>query len=125
MSIAPKNRSTLSAVVKGGRGLCPNCGKTRLLHHYLKVVDRCPACGEAYGHLRADDAPPWMTILIVGHIVVPIVLIVEQAYQPALWIQFAVWPTVTLALTLALLPRCKGIILAMMWAHDSEGSERA
>jgi uncharacterized protein (DUF983 family) len=35
-------------------------------------------CGEAYGHFRADDAPPWLTILVVGHITIPIILALEQ-----------------------------------------------
>jgi hypothetical protein len=29
----------------------------------------------------------------------------------------------TLALTLALLPRCKGVILALLWTTKAEGSE--
>ena len=41
---------------------------------FLKVADHCPACGEALHHQRADDAPAYFVILIVGHIVVPIAL---------------------------------------------------
>ena len=43
-----------------------------------------PACGEALHHHRADDAPAYFVILIVGHIVVPVVLIVETAFAPVL-----------------------------------------
>ena len=32
---------------------------------YLKVNARCPACGEELSHQRADDAPSWLTLLIV------------------------------------------------------------
>ncbi|WP_035690751.1 DUF983 domain-containing protein [Azospirillum halopraeferens] len=109
-------RSKLTAALRGFAGQCPCCGRGALLHRYLKPVERCSHCGEAYGHLRADDAPPWMTIFIVGHIVVPLLLSVEQSYQPPLWLHFALWPTLALALTLLLLPRCKGVILGMLWA---------
>ena len=113
-----------TAILRGIRGRCPNCGEGRLLHHYLKVVDHCPVCGEAYGHLRADDAAPWMTILITGHIVVPMALMVESRFDPPLWLQMSVWPAAIVAVALALLPRCKGIVLALLWSMKAEGSEK-
>ena len=113
-----------TAILRGIRGRCPNCGQGRLLHHYLKVVDHCPVCGEAYGHLRADDAAPWMTILITGHIVVPIALLVESRFDPPLWLQMSIWPAAIVAMALALLPRCKGIVLALLWSMKAEGSEK-
>ena len=94
------------------------------MHRYLKVVDKCSGCGEAYGHFRADDAPPWLTILIVGHIAVPIILALEQTFQLALWVEFAIYLPLVMLLTLAVLPRCKGVILALLWAMKAEGSEK-
>ena len=49
----------------------------------MKVTDTCPHCGEALHHQRADDAPPYFTIFIVGHIMIPLVLIVERVWQPS------------------------------------------
>ncbi len=115
---------TGKAIARGALGRCPSCGKGRLLHHYLKVVEKCSVCGEAYGHFRADDAPPWLTIIIVGHITVPIILAIEESFQIAMWIELAIYlPAITL-LTLAVLPRCKGVILALLWAMKAEGSEK-
>ncbi|RJF82299.1 DUF983 domain-containing protein [Azospirillum cavernae] len=116
--------SKLAASLRGLIGCCPNCGRGRLLRNYLKPVDHCSICGEAFGHLRADDAPPWMTILIVGHIVIPALLAVEQTYEPPTWVHMAVWPLLSLLLTLALLPRCKGFILGLLWSTGAPGSER-
>ncbi len=116
--------STGNAIARGALGRCPSCGKGRLLHHYLKVVEKCSVCGEAYGHFRADDAPPWLTIIIVGHITVPIILAIEESFQIAMWIELAIYlPAITL-LTLVVLPRCKGVILALLWAMKAEGSEK-
>lgn len=120
-----KSSLTASAILRGALGRCPRCGKGRILHHYLKVVDKCSGCGEAYGHFRADDAPPWLTILVVGHVTVPIILALEQTVQLPLWLGLAIYlPLITL-LTLAVLPRCKGVILALLWATKAEGSEKS
>jgi uncharacterized protein (DUF983 family) len=116
--------STQVALRRGALGRCPRCGQGALFSRYLKIVDCCSECREPYGHLRTDDAAPWLTILIVGHLVIPLVLIVEEAYRPPLELMFAIWLPVTAALTLFLLPRCKGVIAALMWAIKSEGSER-
>ena len=64
---------------RGFFGRCPNCGKGKIFRAFLKVADRCPACDEALHHHRADDAPAYFVILIVGHVVVPLALVVEVA----------------------------------------------
>ncbi|CAO3422186.1 DUF983 domain-containing protein [Azospirillum doebereinerae] len=117
--------SKFTASLRGLIGRCPNCGEGRLLRNYLKPVDHCAVCGEAYGHLRADDAPPWMTILIVGHVVIPALLHVEQVYEPPTWVHMAIWPLLALVMTLVLLPRCKGAVLGLLWSTGAPGSERA
>jgi len=113
----------IHAVTRGALGRCPKCGRGRLFRRYLKVVERCSVCGEQYGHYRADDAPPWLTILLVGHITIPIVLILEENFQPPQWVEFAVYLPLVVLLTLSLLPRCKGVILAALWKTRGEGSE--
>jgi uncharacterized protein (DUF983 family) len=92
------------------------------LHHYLKLVNCCAACGEAYGRFRADDAPPWLTILIVGHLAMPVILTVEHVFDLDVWIGLAIYLPLILVLTLSLLPRCKGIIVALLWVFKAEGS---
>lgn len=119
-----ETRPKLTAALRGLSLCCPACGRGRLLQGYLTPVAACPSCGEALGHLRADDAAPWMTILIAGHLIVPLVLSVEQSYRPALWVHATVWPVVTLALTLALLPRCKGVVLGMLWSTNAGEAKR-
>ena len=76
------DRPLWSALLQGFRQRCPRCGRGGLFRRYLKVVDTCPACGEAMHHQRADDAPPYFTILIVGHLIVPAALLLEQTAQP-------------------------------------------
>jgi uncharacterized protein (DUF983 family) len=116
--------STQNALIRGALGRCPRCGEGRLLQHYLKIVDHCSACGEPYGHFRADDAAPWLTILIVGHLTVPLILMVEEYVELPLWMAFSIYVPTIVLLTLGLLPRCKGVILAQLWLTKAEGSER-
>ena len=104
-----------------GRGFsqrCPNCGKGQLFGAYLKVQDHCPVCGEPLHHHRADDAPAYFTILIVGHIVVPLVLLLERyGDQPPLWFHALLWLPLSVVLALYLLPHIKGMVIALLWAH--------
>ena len=79
-----------------GFGLrCPKCGEGRLFGSFLKVADRCPACGEELHHQRADDAPAYFTIVVVGHIIVGGVLGLERAYAPATWVHAVIWLPLT------------------------------
>jgi uncharacterized protein (DUF983 family) len=122
---AAASRPTLGLAIR--RGLlcrCPNCGRTRLLAGYLRQVEACAACGEAYGHLRPDDAAPWLTILLVGHILVPIALLVEAERTWPDWISKTLWPLLALLLALLILPRARALFLSVIWATRGPGSER-
>ncbi len=113
-----------TAMWRGLRGRCPRCGNGRLFRAFLKVADRCPACGEELHHHRADDAPAYFVILIVGHIVVPLALSVEVAYTPPYWLHVALWAPLTLGLALGLLQPVKGAIVGWQWANRMHGFER-
>ena len=88
---------------------------------FMKVADSCSVCGTELHHQRADDAPPYFTMFIVGHIIVPLILLVEKWWAPALWIHAAIWLPLTLALTLALMPPVKGAVVGLQWALKMNG----
>ena len=75
----------------------------------------------AGGVARADDFPPYLVIMIVGHAIVPAVLAVEMSYAPAIWLQFLVWLPVTLLSALLLLQPVKGAIVGMQWQLGMHG----
>lgn len=104
------------------RGLhlrCPSCGEGKLFRSFLKVQSCCPTCGADNTIYPADDLPPYLTILIVGHIIVPLFFVVDRAWQPEMWLQFVIWPPLTLILTLVLLPYIKGGSIGLCWATDT------
>ncbi|MEQ1930512.1 MAG: DUF983 domain-containing protein [Parvularculaceae bacterium] len=109
-----------------GRALrlsCPNCGRGKILHSYLKPVAACGICGEPYGHIRSDDAAPWLTILLVGHILVPVMVAVESTDRWPQGFSVAFWPIAAAALMAFILPRAKSLIMAVIWFERAPGSE--
>jgi uncharacterized protein (DUF983 family) len=123
--LPPEARSWKQAIWRGFRHTCPQCGKGHMFRKFLKVADTCDHCGEELHHHQADDAPPYFTMFIVGHIVVPLVLVVERLWHPALWLHFSLWTVVVLALTFALMPAVKGAIVGLQWALRMHGFDYA
>jgi uncharacterized protein (DUF983 family) len=116
-------RSVEQAMWRGFKLKCPACGEGALLHHYLKVNEQCPHCREDLSHHQADDAPPYFTILLVGHIIVPAMLAVEMAFHPPMWVDFVVWLPMIAVLSTLLLPRIKGAVVGLQWAMGMHGFE--
>ena len=115
------NMPSGQALLRGLVGRCPNCGRGRMFSRFLKVADTCPACGEELFHQRADDFPAYLVIVLVGHIVVPLALLVETEYAPALWLEAAIWLPLTLALALVFIQPVKGVVVAMQWYGKMHG----
>jgi uncharacterized protein (DUF983 family) len=117
--------SAFKAMRRGLRGRCPACGEGHMFRAFLKVADNCPACGEELHHQQADDFPAYLVILIVGHILVPIVLLVETVFAPPIWVHWALWIPAVLGLTLALIQPVKGAVVGLQWAGGMHGFEDA
>ncbi len=115
-------RDKLLAITRGFRGRCPACGEGAMFRAYLKVADHCPACGEALYHQRADDAPPYVTMFIVAHVIVTLILAVDAAWPDApAWLEALVFCVMTGLLSLVLLPRVKGALVGWQWALRMHG----
>jgi uncharacterized protein (DUF983 family) len=109
------------SIRRGLSGRCPSCGIGKMFRAFLKVADRCAVCGEALHHHRADDAPAYFVILIVGHVVVPLALVVEVAYAPPYWLHATLWLPLTIGLAVGLLQPIKGAIVGWQWANYMHG----
>lgn len=114
-------RPVMAAMLKGATGRCMNCGGGHLFDGFLKTSHACEACGEDFHHHRADDAPPYFNMTIVGHIIVPALLIVEMMWRPAVWVHLALWVPLTLILTFSLMRPVKGALIALQWALYMHG----
>lgn len=118
---ATAERATWPALRRGFRCKCPNCGSGPLLKSYLTVRDTCSVCRlDLSGH-RADDGPAYLTILIVGHLMAPLLHITFVQFRPEPLVLFTIFALGCVTLSLYLLPRLKGAVVAFQWARQMHG----
>lgn len=116
-----EDRPVKPALLRGWRRRCPACGQGALFEGYLKVRGACPSCGEDLHHQRADDGPAYMTILLVGHLMAPMMLWVFVTYRPTPLTLITGFTLGCISLSLYLLPRFKGGLVALQWAKRMHG----
>jgi uncharacterized protein (DUF983 family) len=114
-------RPMVRSLWRGFRKRCPACGQGRLFDGFLAIKAQCPACDEDLSHQKADDAPPYFTILLVGHIVIPLMWLGEKLIAPPIAAQIAFWLPLIAGMTLWFLPRVKGAIVGLQWAARMHG----
>ena len=104
-----------TVILRGIRGRCPKCGQGSLYQSYLKLNSACPVCAENFVTLRADDGPAWLTIILIGHVAVPlaIYLAMSEVLPQAMALTFLF--IVIGGMALLLLPRAKGVFVGMLW----------
>lgn len=117
-------RSISDGIRRGLMRRCPACGRGHAFRSYLKLVDHCAECDYPLGRIRADDMPPYVTIFIVGHVVVGLALLGVQHLDLPQWFEMTFWPIVALTMTLGMLPYIKGGCVGVMWALQLTGDER-
>jgi uncharacterized protein (DUF983 family) len=120
-SVPVARRDVWTALKRGLRGRCPCCGEGKLFRAFLKVDDHCSACGQDFTPHRADDLPAYLVIVIVGHIMVPLALMIETNYSPPVALQLAVYLPGTLIMSLLLLQPVKGAVVGLQWALRMHG----
>ena len=109
------------AVKRGLLSRCPNCGDGKLFRSFLRPVANCSVCDEDYTAQRADDLPAYLTVLIVGHVVIALFMMVENMGGLSLWGHLAIWGPVTILMSLALLQPMKGATIGLQWALYMHG----
>lgn len=118
-------RAVWPAVWNGMKLRCPHCGKGHVFRAYLKVADNCDVCGEELMHHKADDMPPYLAILIVGHLIIGLMLELELHAEVAPWVYLVTMVPAALILPLMLLPSIKGAIVGLQWAQRMHGFDPA
>jgi uncharacterized protein (DUF983 family) len=104
-----------TAILRGAGRRCPACGQTALFTGYLKVARSCTFCSAPLALYPSDDAPPYITLLLVLHVVVPLLLILEQTTDLPLWVYGAIVLPVAAILTVLLLPAVKGGMIGVLF----------
>lgn len=115
------HRPAKPAMLRGLLNRCPSCGEGKLFARFLKPTASCSACGSDWTGHAADDFPPYLSIFLTGHIVIPAMLEVEMAYHPSMMTHVLIWPALTLVLALGFLQPLKGAVVAYQWANRMHG----
>ena len=115
------DRVVRPALWRGWRRRCPQCGTGSMLKGYLQVRDQCPVCCEPFHHHRADDGPAYLTILLVGHLMAPLLHVTFTTFRPEPLVLATTFSVGCVALSLYLLPRLKGAMIAYQWARRMHG----
>ena len=118
---APRRQFSLAMLWRGFRKTCPQCGAGDLLEGYLKPQASCAVCDEDFSYISADDGLAWLTLLIVGHALVPFMLIFGRNEFIPLWLAFSILALITLVGVYFILPRAKGIFIALIWLTGATG----
>lgn len=122
--VAREKRDLGKAILNGVRLKCPHCGEGRMFRAYLKVADTCDHCGEELNLHRADDGPPYIAIMIVGHLLVGIMLHMEIAMQVNPLTYLYTMVPLAVILPLAMLPSIKGGLVGLQWANYMHGFDK-
>lgn len=116
--------TSTEAALAGIRGRCMACGKGRLFAGYLRLADRCPACGADFSMADIGDGAAVLVILAVGALVVPVAFGVEIALHWPPWAAAVIAGALTILFSLLLLPVVKGVLFTMQWTHRAGEGRR-
>lgn len=111
------------SMVRGFGKRCPKCGEGAVVRGFLLPNEACAHCGEGYAAIRTDDFAPWLSILLLSHLLLPAIISVERLWHPPFWFHLVLWVPIAVELIVAFLPRAKGMALGLMWALGLRGDE--
>ena len=112
------------AMLRGARGRCPRCGEAKLFLRFLKPRPRCPECGQDWTHQQADDFPAYVSILITGHLMAPLIIALVRDTGLSVPALMAIILPLATAMMIGLLQPAKGAIIALQWWFGMHGFKK-
>lgn len=109
------------SIRRGMLGRCPACGSGKLFRSFVKPVDACAACGERMDHHRADDFPPYIVVMIMGHLVLAGYMSTDLILPLNSWQHLAIWVPITILGSVLLMQPVKGGVIGLQWANRMHG----
>lgn len=109
------------SIMRGILNTCPACGSGRLFRAWLKPVEHCAACREEIFHERSDDLPPYISIMVLGHVAVGGFMMTDMVFLWPMWVHFAIWVPITILVALFTIQPIKGGVIGLQWALRMHG----
>lgn len=117
-------RTAWQAILRGLKGKCPRCDTAKLFRSFLKPVEQCPVCRQDWSLQRADDFPAYVSILVTGHLMAPVIIALVQGPELPFWLLTALVVGMALLLMLLTQQPAKGAIIALQWWFEMHGFQR-
>ena len=118
----PDLPATVGAAMRRGiMGRCPRCGGAHLFAGFLKPVERCPLCSQDWTLHAADDFPPYVSIIITGHVMAPVMIVLGSLTALSMMLTVGIALVLAVTLLLVLLQPAKGGIIALQWWMGMHG----
>lgn len=114
-------RPILPAARRGWRGQCPCCGEGRIFHRWMEARDQCPSCGEELHHARISNAVPAVAVPLAFLAAAMLGGVAEMLGEVPLLLEVVTCQLAGIAASLVVLPRAKGLLIALAWAHHVGG----
>jgi len=89
---------------------------------YLRLADRCAACGSDFRIADAGDGSAVFVMFIVGAVIVPLAVVLEFALKWPPLLVVAITATLAVGLSLLLLRPMKALLFALQWRHKAAES---
>ena len=98
---------------------CPRCHKGNLFEKTLsfEIIDQCKECDLNLSEHDVGDGPAVFLIFILGFLLVPLAILIEQSFTPPLWVHAITSTLLALLLTLLFLKPLKSYIIALQFKH--------
>lgn len=109
------------SIMRGLKCRCPACGTGRLFGAFLKPVDSCAHCGADMHHHRSDDLPPYLVIVIVGHVALGGFMMTDMVWDMSPWAHLAIWAPLTVLSAILTIQPIKGGVIGLQWALKMHG----
>lgn len=104
----------------GWKGFCPRCGDGRMFRSWLKLNERCPACGLDYRFASPDDGPAFFSLCIVAFPLMFVVVWLQVRFEPPFWVHLVTsFPLMVLGCILPLRP-LKGWLVAAQYVNKAQ-----
>jgi uncharacterized protein (DUF983 family) len=105
---------------------CPRFENNTLLKNYLSLKSTYNSNCLDFSRARADDLRTYLTILIFGHLMAPLLHFSLVKWVPEPIVLFVLFAIGCVSLSLYLLPKTKGVIVSLQWErkmHDFKSSK--
>ncbi len=99
---------------------CPACGEGKLYDSFMKITEKCPACGLEIKKHESADGPAYIAMFLTSIIVIIAAISVEVIYRPEFWIHIIIWSFFTVFIGITSLIFCKALFIGLQYKYRSD-----